>query len=147
MRAHRIYRDDNNNNRNGPRTMIFNVLRFTTHQHILRAARKSPATVDGRKIRLSPDYSAYTLLRRQAFSRAMDAARAKGIEFSLRYPATLRIKTGGRTESFHTPKDAEDFVESLPSLSTLPASPTSASDNLQDHDALAAGVQSADGEE
>ena len=111
MRAHRIYKDDRN--RTGARTMIFNVLRFTTHHRILREARKSPATVNGRRIRLSPDYSAYTLRRRQAFSQAMNTARAKGIEFSLRYPATLKIKTGGQTESFQSPKDAEDFVNSL----------------------------------
>lgn len=116
MRAHRIYNDDKN--RTGPRTMIFNVLRFTTRQHILREARKSPATVNGQRIRFSPDYSAYTLRRRQAFTQAMNTARSKGIEFSLRYPATLKIKTGGQTESFQSPKDAEDFVNSLSTAGT-----------------------------
>lgn len=114
MRAHRIY-GDNNKIRPGPRTMIFNVLRFTTCQNILRAAKKDPVTIEGRRIRFSPDYSGFTLKRRQAFSHAMDTARAKGVEFSLRYPATLRVKVGGQMESFQSPADAEEFVNSLPS--------------------------------
>ena len=57
------------------RTLIFNVLRYTTRQDILRAAKKAPLTIDGRKIGFSPDYSSYTVERRQAFSRAMDTAR------------------------------------------------------------------------
>lgn len=94
--------------------MIFNVLRFTTCQAILRAARKTPLTVEGRKVRFLPDYSSYTLKRRLAFSQAMDNARAKGVEFFLLYPAILKIKVGGRVESFDSPKDAEDFIHTLP---------------------------------
>lgn len=121
MRAHRIYGDNNKKNRTGPRTMIFNVLRFTTCQSILRAAKKDPVTIEGRRIRFAPDYSGYTLKRRQAFSHAMDTARAKGVEFSLRYPATLRVKVGGQMESFQSSTDAEEFVNSLPSPTTPPS--------------------------
>ena len=41
LRAHRIY-SERKNNVTTNRTLIFNVLRYTTRQAILRAARKSP---------------------------------------------------------------------------------------------------------
>lgn len=117
MRAHRVYND--NKNRANNRTMIINVLRFTTCQEILRAARKNPLTIDGRRVRFLPDYSSYTLKRRLAFSQAMDKARAKGVEFFLLYPAVLKIKVGGRVESFQSPTDAEDFIHTLPAVLPL----------------------------
>lgn len=49
MRAHRIY--NNSATRRGEtRTLIFNVLRYTTRQAILRAAKKEPLSVDGRRL-------------------------------------------------------------------------------------------------
>lgn len=119
MRAHRIRpRDDK---RQGPRTLIFNVLRFTTCQSIMRAARKKTIAVGGKNIRLSSDYSNYTLKKRQAFSHAMDMARAKGVDFSLHYPATLRVKVGMQTEFFESPADAEAFVNLQPALIIPPS--------------------------
>ncbi|KAI4824556.1 hypothetical protein KUCAC02_013060 [Chaenocephalus aceratus] len=67
MRAHRIYSDDRKKQVGATRTLIFNVLRYTTRQDILRAAKKAPLTIDGRRIHFSPDYSSYTVKRRQAF--------------------------------------------------------------------------------
>lgn len=64
MRAHRIYSDDRKKQVGATRTLIFNVLRYTTRQDILRAAKKAPLTIDGRRIRFSPDYSSYTVKRR-----------------------------------------------------------------------------------
>lgn len=120
MRAHRI-RPRDEANRQGPRTLIFNVLRFTTCERILRAAKKKTVTIGGKSIRLSPDYSNYTLKRRHAFSHAMDMARAKGVFFSLRYPATLRVKVGGQTEFFESPADAESFVNMQPAIIMPPS--------------------------
>lgn len=119
MRAHRVYSD--NRKRSGPRTLIFNTLRYTTRQLILRAAKKSPLTMNGRPVRLSPDYSGYTVKRRQAFTQAMNMARAKGVEFFLLYPATLKVKAAGKTEAFQSAEDAEDFISSLPAPRVPPA--------------------------
>ncbi len=52
----------------------------------------------------------------------MDTARAKGVEFSLRYPATLKVKAGGEMESFQSPREAEEFVNSLPNPNVQPRS-------------------------
>lgn len=71
MHAHRVYSD--NKKKTGPRT----------RQHILRAAKKTPLIMDGRRSRFSPDYSSHTVKRRQAFSPAMNTARARGVEFFL----------------------------------------------------------------
>ncbi|KAK1893395.1 LINE-1 retrotransposable element ORF1 protein [Dissostichus eleginoides] len=95
MRAHRIYNDD-------------------------RKKQKAPLTIDGRRIRFSPDYSSYTVKRCQAFSRAMDTARAKGVEFFLLYPATLKVKGAGQVKTFHSPGHAEDFIVSLPGVQDAP---------------------------
>ena len=56
-------------------TLIFNVLRYTTRQAILRAAKKE-------KVRFAADYSNHTVRRRQAFTQAMDTAQERGVEFS-----------------------------------------------------------------
>uniref|UniRef100_A0A672I783 L1 transposable element RRM domain-containing protein n=1 Tax=Salarias fasciatus TaxID=181472 RepID=A0A672I783_SALFA len=127
MRAHRVYSDDRKNSR-GPPTLIFNTLRYTTRQLILRAAKKSPLVVDGRPVRFSPDYSGHTVKRRQAFTQAMNMARKKGVEFFLLYPATLKVKAAGKTEIFQSADDAEEFISSLPTPRTPPAAEIDDSD-------------------
>lgn len=71
MRAQRVYSDDRKKS-NGPRTLIFNTLRFTARQLILRASTKIPAH---REWSLG---SVFTWLQRlQAFAQAMNTARNK----------------------------------------------------------------------
>ncbi|KAL7402035.1 hypothetical protein ABVT39_008422 [Epinephelus coioides] len=120
MRAHRIY-NNNARNRGANRTLIFNVLRYPTRQAILHAARKDPLSINGRRIRFSPDYSNFTVKRRQSFRQAIDTARAKGLDFFLLYPATLKIKDGAQYKAYTSPKEAEDFLASVPApcLETL----------------------------
>lgn len=117
MRAYRIY-NDNDRNRGPNHTMIFNMLRYSTRQAILRAARKDPLSIEGRRICFSPDFSNFTVKRRQGFHQAMDAARAKGLDFFLLYPATLKIKDGAQYKAFISPKEVEDFLASV--LATYP---------------------------
>lgn len=112
MNASRIY-SDNARNRGANRTLIFNVLRYSSRQAILRAARKDPLSINGRRIRFSPDYSNFTVRRRQSFQRVMDTARAKGLDFFLLYPATLKIKDGSQFKAFTSPREAEDFLTSV----------------------------------
>lgn len=111
MRAHRIYSESSKKNANSNRTLIFNVLRYSTRQAILQAARKNPLFIEGRRIRFSPDYSNYTVKRRQAFRQAMDSARDKGLDFFLLYPAALNIKEGTQYIAFTSAEDAEDYVK------------------------------------
>ncbi len=103
-------------NRGDSRTLIFNVLRYPTRQAILHAARKDPLTIKGRRIHFSLDYSSFTVKRSQAFHQVMDSARAKGLDFFLPYPATLKIKDGAQYKAFTSPKEAEDFLTSVPTL-------------------------------
>ncbi|CAB1433074.1 unnamed protein product, partial [Pleuronectes platessa] len=98
-----------------------NSSKLTEHESELEAMRAKLADMEdrgrrcnGRKLRFSPDYSAHTVKRRLAFSTVMDQARAKGIEFFLIYPATLRIKSkSGVWEACRSPRAAEDFITSL----------------------------------
>lgn len=112
MNASRIY-NNNARNRGANRTLIFNVLRYSSRHAILRAARKDPLSINGRKIRFSPDYSNFTVRRRQGFHRVMDTARAKGLDFFLLYPATLKMKDGAQFKAFTSPGEAEDFLTSV----------------------------------
>lgn len=114
MRAHRIYSSTHKGSV-ANRTLIFNILRYTTRQAILHAARKAPLSIEGRKIRFSADYSNGTVKRRQAFRQAMDAAWDKGLEFFLLYPATLKVKEGAQFRAFTSAKDAEDYVNRIAS--------------------------------
>ena len=66
MRAHWIY--NGRPARDRPRTLIFNVLRYTTRQAILRAAKKDPVTFEGMRVRFAADYSNHVVKRRQAFT-------------------------------------------------------------------------------
>jgi len=50
MRAHRIY-NDNAPKQGANRTLIFNLLCYSTCQAILRATRKDPLSIGGRRIR------------------------------------------------------------------------------------------------
>lgn len=69
-----------------------------------------------RPVRFSPDYSDYTVMRRQAFTQAMKMARAKGVEFFLLYPAILKVKAAGKTEAFQSVDEAETFISFPPAL-------------------------------
>lgn len=69
--------------------------------------------MNGRPVRFSLDYSAYTVKRRQAFTQAMNMARAKGVEFFLLYPTILKVKAAFK-EAFQSVDEAEDFISSLP---------------------------------
>ncbi|KAL7374385.1 hypothetical protein ABVT39_028007 [Epinephelus coioides] len=82
MRAHRIF--NGRSVRDRPHTLIFNVLRYTTHQDILRATRKEPVTIDGFFFFLF-----------------------------LLYPASLKIKDGPDYRVFNSPGEAVDFLNSL----------------------------------
>jgi len=44
----------------------------------------------------------------------MDAALAKGLDFLLLYLVTLRVKDGAQYKAFTSPKEAEDFLASVP---------------------------------
>lgn len=123
MRAHRVYSGNARSNAATNRTLIFNVLRYTTRQAILQAARKNPLIIEGRKIRFSPDYSNYTVKRRQAFHQVMNTARNKGLDFFLLYPATLKIKEGSQYRAFTSAEDAERYVDRASTHPTSHPSP------------------------
>ena len=45
----------------------------------------------------------------------MDAARVKGLDFFLLYPATLKIKEGTQYRAFTSAEDAKDYVNRVAS--------------------------------
>lgn len=111
-RAHRIHGKST-----AARTMIFRCLRYQDRQTILQGAReiqrKGPIRDEQTTLRFKPDYSAFTIQRRQVFVGAQRKLHAKGIPNFLIYPATLRVTYRGRQLTFNTAKEADDFCEDL----------------------------------
>ena len=58
----------------------------------------------------------------------MDAAGAKGLDFFLLHPATIKVRDGVQYKVFTSPKEAEDVLPSVPAPSPeVPAEPDGAS--------------------
>ncbi|KAI4830857.1 hypothetical protein KUCAC02_002461 [Chaenocephalus aceratus] len=93
-----------------------NAIQFLTHS--LPKWFPSLGNLKGELMRAHRIYSDDR--KKQAFSRAMDTARAKGVELFLLYPATLKVKGAGQVKTFHSPGHAEDFIVSLPGVQDAP---------------------------
>lgn len=107
MRAHRI---GPSNNTGRPRTVIMKLLRYTDRDRILRASRESPIKVNGKDIRFSADYSAFTINRRRAFYEVTNKSQKLGFQTFLLYPAQLKLSRGSTQHIFKSPLEVEDFL-------------------------------------
>lgn len=111
-RAHRIH-----GKHTASRTMIFRCLRYQDRHTILQGAReaqrKGPIRDEQAILRFKPDYSAFTIQRRQEFVGAQRKLHARGISNFLIYPATLRVTYRGKQLTFNTAKEADGFCEDL----------------------------------
>uniref|UniRef100_A0A3B3DZ89 L1 transposable element RRM domain-containing protein n=1 Tax=Oryzias melastigma TaxID=30732 RepID=A0A3B3DZ89_ORYME len=114
-RAHRSPTTSRPNAKNGPRPILVKFLNVQDKMKILRLSRdKGDLLFDGVQVYIYPDYSAALLERRRLFDPIKIKLREKNIQYSLRYPASLRISIDGKFTSFRCPKDAEVFLRSLP---------------------------------
>lgn len=108
MCAHRIGPPATGNR--GPRTLICKMLRFSDWDKILQASRKTPVKLGDCDIHFSADFSNYTVMRRWAFSPAIEEARKQGLQAYLLYPARLKLIRGQDQRIFDTSTEAEDFL-------------------------------------
>lgn len=79
---------------------------------MLRAAReKGQIMWQGARIMFFPDYSKQTMERRASFKQVKTDLRNGGVEYMLRFPATLEIKHNGARHRFISPEEASEFVK------------------------------------
>lgn len=95
-----------------PRAIIVKCLSLLDRQKILRLARaKKQLEHNGDRIHIFPDFSAALLSKRRQFDDIKKQLQQRNIEYSLIYPATLKIIFNGKPVLFKTSGEAKKFLE------------------------------------
>ncbi|MGH0157189.1 UNVERIFIED_CONTAM: hypothetical protein FKN15_037305 [Acipenser sinensis] len=74
-------------------------------------ARKNASQSMAGNIRVYPDYSNITAHRHRAFSHPIAFTRSRGLQTFLLHPATLKIHLSSTDHLFHSPDDAQGFLD------------------------------------
>lgn len=115
-RAHRIGPKPPNPNAEGLKPRVV-IVRFHYYQDKERAWRwgivnKKQLTHAGRKVYIFPDFNASVAKKRAAFTDVRRRLKERDVQFSLRFPAQLRIDHGNEKLSFNSPRDAQSWIDS-----------------------------------
>lgn len=115
-RAHRIGPKPSSPNSEGLKPRVF-IVRFHYYHDKDRAWRwglvnKKQLIHDGRKVYIFPDLNASVAKKRAAFTNIRRCLKEKGVRFSLRFPAQLRIDHGNEKLHFDSPVDARSWFDS-----------------------------------
>ncbi len=95
-----------------PQPVMVNILRYQVKEDILWAAKeKGQISWQGARIMFFPNYSKRTTERRVSFKHFKTDLRNRGVEHTLRFPATLEIKHNGAHHRFNLPKEASEFIK------------------------------------
>ena len=115
-RAHRTLANDDPSKppRRSPPTILAKFLNFQDKVKIMRLARDKTLTYDGATIQIFPDFSQAVSKRRQKFSAVKKHLRSLKKEYSMIFPATLRVMVEGEPMLFESAEEAERFF-SVPS--------------------------------
>lgn len=114
-RAHRTPTFSNTSKPGPPRPILVKFANFQDKVKILRLARgKGHLSLGGVAVFIFPDFSPQTVKKRRGFDEVKKKLRAAGMEYSLFYPNTLRVKVEGKPKLFRSAKEAEEFFRDLP---------------------------------
>ena len=107
-----------------PRAYLIKCHYYQEREAILRKAAKTKelTTPEGDRIWIQPDYTQAVMKQRNAFREVKKTLReCDGVEYRLRYPAVLIIKTksDGQQHTFTDPAKAKDFALNLPGAAQL----------------------------
>ncbi|CAM4733334.1 unnamed protein product [Leuciscus chuanchicus] len=87
---------------------------FWDKSKILRLARgKKELKYNDKRVHIYPDFSASLLQKRREFDDIKKKLRELDMEYSLHYPATLKIISYGKSVLCKTPGEAEQFLHEL----------------------------------
>lgn len=82
---------------------------------MLRESRKIEALhFEGARLMILPDFSVVVQKQRKSFDHVKLALRQKGLKYSMLVPARLWVQDGETHRFFTAPKDAANWLESLP---------------------------------
>ena len=116
-RAHRTPTHLNSPRSHHPRPILIKLLNFQDKMKIMRLAReKESLSWKGTTISVYPDFSPGLVKKRREFDNVKKKLRAANLKYSLQYPSTLRVIVEGKPKLFRCPKEAEVFLQGLPSL-------------------------------
>lgn len=97
-----------------PRTFIFKMLHFKDRDMILREARAlQELKYENTRLMIFPDFSMETQRQRKSFDTVRAKLRAKGIKYSMLFPARLRVEDGESTRFFTSPAEASSWIETV----------------------------------
>ena len=98
----------------GPRPSLRKLLSLQDKQQILRLSReKKELKYKSNRVHIFPDFSTGLVLKRRQFDNIKKKLRELNMEYSLLYPASLRIISAGKAVLFKSPGDAESFIQDL----------------------------------
>ena len=85
----------------GPRPILGKLLSLQDKQQILRLSReKNELKYKGNRVHIFPDFSAGLVIKRRQFDNIKKKLRELNMEYSLLYPASLRIISAGKAVLF-----------------------------------------------
>lgn len=101
-----------------PRPMLIRFHNYSDQQRVLAAARRmgteeQPLTYKGSRIMFFQDFSAETTCKRKRFDAVKQHLREAHVQYSLLYPARLKIIYNGNATVFDSPEKAEEFVNGM----------------------------------
>ncbi|XP_060758384.1 uncharacterized protein LOC132869046 [Neoarius graeffei] len=97
-----------------PRPLIAKFLNFKDKVRVMNAVRKKKAIMyNNRQVKFFSDFSSEVQRQRNAYYAAKQTLHSKGIEYSLQYPAKLRVTYLGKDIVFQTPGEVDKFLHSI----------------------------------
>lgn len=97
-----------------PRPILVKFLSLRDRAHILALSRKKgELKYGGKRIHIYPDFTAGTMNKRRQFDTVKKKLRELDMEYSLLFPATLRIISAGKTFQFKCAEEAESFLDTV----------------------------------
>lgn len=97
-----------------PRPIMVKLLSLQDRRKILRVAReKKELEFNGGRVYIFPDFSAGLLTKRRQFDNVKKKLRDLQMDYSLIYPATLRIISNSKPVLFKCPEEVESFLQDI----------------------------------
>ncbi|KAK7904529.1 hypothetical protein WMY93_017136 [Mugilogobius chulae] len=113
-RAHRVPTGATRDQRRTfPRYIVVRFLRFTDREKVrLRAMRTGNFLWNGAQVDFFPDFTKEVQEKRRRFAEVKRACAAKGLRYSMQFPAILWINIGGQRQRFEDPTAAQKAIDS-----------------------------------
>ena len=94
------------------RAVVAKLLHYRDRDTILQKAREhGPYSVNNAKVSMFPDYTLNVQRRRFSFMAVKRELREAGIQYSLMFPARLKVMLDGNTTFFNEPEEAWSWLE------------------------------------